>query len=48
MKALKKMISEDIGGKIENLGFSEDWTITLEMFPEVNIHLAFTYLLYEF
>ncbi len=48
MDALKKIISEDIGGKIENLGFSEDWAITLEMFPEVNVHLAFTYFGDEF
>ena len=48
MDTLKKIISEDIGGKIENLGFNEDWTITLEMFPEVNIHLAFTYFGDEF
>ena len=48
MDTLKKIISEDIGGKIENLGFSEDWTITLEMFPEVKIHLAFTYFGDEF
>ena len=48
METLKKIISEDIGGKIENLGFNEDWTITLEMFPEVNIHLAFTYFGDEF
>jgi len=48
MDTLKKIISEDIGAKIENLGFNEDWTITLEMFPEVNIHLAFTYFGDEF
>ena len=48
MDIFKKIISEDIGGKLENLGFNEDWTITLEMFPEVNIHLAFTYFGDEF
>lgn len=48
MDTLKRIISEDIGGKIENLGFNEDWTITLEMFPEVKIHLAFTYFGDEF
>jgi len=48
MDAIKKIISENIGGKIENLGFSEDWTITLEMFPEVNVHLAYTYFGDEF
>ncbi|MHA1233568.1 MAG: hypothetical protein ACTSQL_00605 [Promethearchaeota archaeon] len=48
MDTLKKIISEDIGGKIENIDFNEDWTITLEMFPEVNIHLVFTYFGDEF
>ncbi|MFX1366561.1 MAG: hypothetical protein ACFE9Y_16700, partial [Promethearchaeota archaeon] len=28
--------------------FSEDWTITIEMFPEVNIHMAYSYLGDEF
>ena len=48
METLKKIISEDIGGNLGNIGFNEDWTITLEMFPEVNIHLAFTYFGDEF
>jgi len=48
MDTFNRIISEDIGGKIENIGFNEDWTITLEMFPEVNIHLIFTYFGDEF
>ncbi|MFX0074950.1 MAG: hypothetical protein ACFE96_05875 [Candidatus Hermodarchaeota archaeon] len=48
MATLEKIVIEDIGGKIENIGFSEDWTITLEMFPEVNIHLAYSYFGDEF
>jgi hypothetical protein len=48
MDTLNMIIVENIGGKIENLGFSEDWTITLEMFPEVNIHLAYSYFGDEF
>lgn len=47
-ETIKKIIQEDIGGKIENIGFSEDWTITKQMFPEVNIHMAYTYLGDEF
>ena len=43
MNNLKSIVNEEIGGKIENLGFNEDWSISLEMFPQVNIHLAFTY-----
>jgi hypothetical protein len=48
MDTLNKIITEDIGGKIENIGLNEDWTITLEMFPEVNIHLAYSYFGDEF
>jgi len=45
---LKKIISDDLGGKLENIGFNEDWTITVEMFPEVNIHMAYSYFGDEF
>jgi len=48
MDNLKSIVNEEIGGKIENLGFNEDWSISLEMFPQVNIHLAFTYYGEEF
>jgi hypothetical protein len=48
MSKLRQIVSEDIGGKIENIGFNEDWTITLEMFPGVNIHLAYSYFGDEF
>lgn len=40
---LKEIVEGDLGGKIETIGFSEDWTISMEMFPEVNIHLAYSY-----
>ena len=43
MDNLKTIVNEEIGGKIENLGFNEDWSISLELFPQVNIHLVFTY-----
>ncbi|MBD3197144.1 MAG: hypothetical protein GF317_18965 [Candidatus Lokiarchaeota archaeon] len=45
---LNNIVKNDVGGIIENTGFSEDWTITKEMFPEVKIHLAFTYFGDEF
>jgi hypothetical protein len=48
MEKLKKIIVEDLGGNIENLGFSEDWSITVELFPEVKIHISFTYFGDEF
>ncbi|MFW9818711.1 MAG: hypothetical protein ACFFE5_03795 [Candidatus Thorarchaeota archaeon] len=48
MDTLKDIVSKELGGIIENIGFSEDWTITIEMFPEVNIHLAYIYFGDEF
>lgn len=45
---LQRIVHEDLGGKIENIGLSEDWTITIEMFPEVNIHIAYSYFGDEF
>ena len=45
---LNRIVSQELGGKIENIGFNEDWAITLEMFPEVNIHLAYSYFGDEF
>ena len=43
-----KIVDEDLGAKIENIGFNEDWTITIEMFPEVNIHMSYSYFGDEF
>jgi len=48
MNKLEKIVEEDIGGIIENIGFDEDWTISIEMFPEVNIHMAYSYFGDEF
>ncbi|MFX1411032.1 MAG: hypothetical protein ACFFA6_11820 [Promethearchaeota archaeon] len=45
---LEKIVREDLGGKIENIGLSEDWTITIKMFPEVTIHMAYSYFGNEF
>ena len=45
---LRIIVEKELGGVIENIGFNEDWTITLEMFPEVNIHMAYTYFGDEF
>ncbi|MFO7796753.1 MAG: hypothetical protein ACQERB_13740 [Promethearchaeati archaeon] len=47
-ESLLKILKEDIGGELVNIGFSEDWTITKEMFPEVNIHMVYTYIGDEF
>ncbi|MFO8020073.1 MAG: hypothetical protein R6U96_15720 [Promethearchaeia archaeon] len=49
MEMLEQIVQEDIGAELENLeDFSEDWTITIEMFPEVNIHILYTYFGNEF
>ncbi len=45
---LKAIVVNDIGGRIDNIGLGEDWTITIEMFPEVNIHLSYSYFGDEF
>lgn len=45
---LKDIVYNELGGIIENIGFSEDWTISIKMFPEVNIHLAYSYFGNEF
>ncbi|MHA1268173.1 MAG: hypothetical protein ACTSPY_00175 [Candidatus Helarchaeota archaeon] len=38
---IKGVIENKIHGKIENIDFGEDYTITLEMFPEVKIHILY-------
>lgn len=48
MEKLRYIVQENIGGKIENIGFNEDWAISLEMFPDVNIHMAYSYFGDEF
>jgi hypothetical protein len=48
MDILNSIIYNDLGGKIDNIGFSEDWAISLEIFPEVNIHIAYSYIGDEF
>ena len=45
---LKRIIEDEIGGRIENIGLTEDWAISIEMFPEVNIHMAYSYFGDEF
>jgi hypothetical protein len=45
---LLKIVNEDLGAKIENIGLNEDWTITIEMFPEVIIHILYSYFGDEF
>ena len=40
---LRQIVEEELGGKVGNIGFNEDWTITIEMFPEVVIHMAYSY-----
>ncbi len=48
MDVLNDIVTNELGGKIENIGFNEDWAITIEMFPEVDIHMAYSYFGDEF
>ena len=40
---LNDIVDNDLGAIIENIGFDEDWTISIEFFPEVNVHMSYTY-----
>jgi hypothetical protein len=40
---LKKIVKEDIGGTMGDIGFNEDWTINIQFFPEANIHISYFY-----
>ena len=48
LKTIETIVNKELGGIIENIGFSEDWTITIEMFPDVKIHMAYSYFGDEF
>ncbi len=40
---LNKIVYEDLGAKFDGVGLNEDWTITIEFFPEANIHISYFY-----
>ncbi|MFO7796752.1 MAG: hypothetical protein ACQERB_13745 [Promethearchaeati archaeon] len=40
---IEEISKKDLGAMIENIGFDEEWTLTLEIFPEVNIHISYFY-----
>ena len=48
MKELEWLVKSYLGGKLEDIGLNEDWTITLEMFPDVSIHMAYSFFGDEF
>ncbi|MHA2391031.1 MAG: hypothetical protein ACXAEX_03605 [Promethearchaeota archaeon] len=48
IEKLKDIVHRELGGIIENIGFNEDWAISIEMFPDVNIHMAYSYFGNEF
>jgi hypothetical protein len=48
IEEIKAIVHKDLGGQMGNVGLDEDWTVTLELFPEVNIHLVYTYFGDEF
>jgi hypothetical protein len=45
---LKAVVVDDIGGKMDNIGLGEDWVITFEMFPQVHLHISYTFFGDEF
>ena len=45
---LSGFVNKNLGGKIKNIGLDEDWTITLRLFPEVNINILYFYYGNEF
>lgn len=42
-ESLEKLVVQELGAKIQDLGMDEDWTISIELFPEVIIHISYTY-----
>ncbi|MFB0559963.1 MAG: hypothetical protein ACETWM_01840 [Candidatus Lokiarchaeia archaeon] len=40
---LNKIVYEDLGAKFDDVGLNEDWTITIEFFPEADIHISYFY-----
>ncbi len=38
---MKQLVQQKLAGKIENIGFDEDYTITFEFFPEVRVHVLY-------
>ena len=45
---LERIIINELGAKFQDLGMDEDWTISIELFPEVIIHFTYTYFGDEF
>jgi len=41
-------IVKRIGGKVEDIGLGEDWTITFEIFPKVILHISYSWFGDEF
>lgn len=48
LEEIERVVQEDFGAIMDDIGFSEDWTITKQFFPEANIHLSYTYFGDEF
>ncbi|NHI94191.1 MAG: hypothetical protein EAX96_16995 [Candidatus Lokiarchaeota archaeon] len=41
IEIIKPIVETRLQGKVENINFDEDYTITLELFPEVKIHMLY-------
>jgi hypothetical protein len=40
---LRRIVYEDLGARFDDVGLNEDWTITIEFFPEANGHISYFY-----
>ena len=41
IEIIKLIVEIRLQGKVENINFDEDYAITLELFPEVKIHILY-------
>ncbi|MEJ2293469.1 MAG: hypothetical protein P8Y23_01725 [Candidatus Lokiarchaeota archaeon] len=39
----EKLINKELGANVQDLGMDEDWTVSIELFPKVIIHIAYTF-----
>ncbi|MBS7248734.1 MAG: hypothetical protein QXW47_03070 [Candidatus Jordarchaeales archaeon] len=43
LERVRGVVCGELGGRFEGLGLGEDWSFTLEFFPEVNVHVLYFY-----
>ncbi len=40
---LRSIVYGELGARLDNVGLNEDWTITIEFFPEAKVHISYFY-----